>query len=248
MTIRIILNRRNLLIGLAALILIIASTVLLVKHLQGQTQAKYYGKQLELLKNDVAAIDSLNQRESLKGSLTDQVVLYQSKLTGIVNVCGNIAANADKTKDDPKNKRIAEQIKQVSTLCSDMVTVTVYAQKQADATRNFVLFPADSLSEQKNVASFTDTLRLTKASLEGLKQDPINDPAVSEQIIILEQLQLLAGGADEKTTDFNALARQTSIHQVNFLNARSYYWTNTILIGDLRNSIASLQSEFNAQK
>lgn len=189
-------------------------------------------------------INSLNARENKQNPLQDQIEKYDNTLSSIVNTCSEVRTEIKKTKDDPKLNSLKPRTEPADELCKDLDKVTIYARKQSSASKNFLLYPASSLQSKDNLPKVEGILKTSKSALEELKSDPINDPAIPEQLMLLQELQQKLQETSVDNAKINELARKIEDHQVNFLNARSYFWNNTIGIASLEKSLSNLQKTF----
>lgn len=247
MVIKVTFKKRNLIIALLVIVAIITTifAIYLFKQTHSQTQNQYYIKQLTKLKNDTSTIDLAGTQEQDQSALSDQIKSYDEALADILNTCQDVNARYNAVKADPKVKPLLDRMNKTGKLCEDLQKVTGYAREQSDTTRDFVLFSADTLTtQQSSLPKFQGVLSSMASDLENLKQDPIKDPAVPEQLVLVQQMQQLAQDATSNPGKLDSLAKQVQTHQNNFLNARTYFWKNTIDIVALTGSIDALQNQF----
>ena len=111
-----------------------------------------------------------------------------------------------------------------------------YAYSSSKATRQLLTYDPSNITNRNNtVMELREILGYTKADLEKLKNNPVNDPALQEQLTIINDL-----------SEFSSIGKAVEVSfklkkvQINFINARDYYWVNTIDIGGMNRSIDKL--------
>lgn len=253
MPIRVSIKHRDIkLAASVAMILIFIGVLLLVRsESHAESRAKYYSAHLESIKTDVHAIATLSTDRHSDDKLSDQIRNYRSRLDSTLSTCQKIGEPYQSDKNNQELKDLHSPIDSAAKLCTDLEKVATYALNQATVTENFLTFDSNSLTDSKsaqsNLTKLQETLASTLAGLEKLKSDPMNDPAVPEQITLVQDLQKLAQEANGEQGRLAELANKTRVHQDNFINARTYFWVNTIRITDLEKSVGKLQSQFTKQ-
>lgn len=242
MTIRVSIQRRSLVIGLLIICLLsagLAAAWLINKP--KQTQAEFYTDQLGHLKTGLESVESSSKQKPAGEAMKDHVGQYESNLQVVLDKCDDIGQRYDKIKGESEAESAHSLMDQTDKLCSDLEKVIGYAIEQSTATQEFLLVETAS---KEDLMAVQKTLDKTESELQKLKQHPINDPAVSEQLSLIDQLAKLSKEAKADPAKLDALSRQIQTHQANILNTRTYYWTNTIDIAAAARSISRLQEQF----
>lgn len=248
MSIKISIKRRDLIIAVlvASGLLTVGFVALLNRDSFEQSQAKYYSQQLDKLKTDVQSINSHTARKDTATSVPNQINQYQATILDMLAACQGMDGRYEKIKNNPKAKSILQPMGMAQTLCKDLRGVNDYALDHSKTTKDFIVFPADMSNSpaDSSLQKLQAILESTKTDLEKLKSNPINDPALVEQITLLQELQKQAGEAAGNSEKLSELAGKTKTRQSDFLNARGYFWKNTIGIDPLEKSITRLQAQF----
>lgn len=226
------------------MLLIIALTFWHFKNNSTHSTARYYAEQLGNLTDNIQSINSLIKDENYRNPSLKNIDNYHNALVGVLDTCRQMNGRYNRTKDDVAIKHLRDRMDQVSKLCADLEKVTDYARKQSEAIQDFVLFPSASLTSQENLPKFHKILNKARSDLETLKQDPINDPAVPELLTLVDQMVEHTKDGSVNPNDLNTLTNEVQTHQTNFLNARTYYWRNTIGIDALERAIIRLETQF----
>lgn len=251
MHIRVSVRQRDLVISafLTAILLAAGLFVFSARASYEQSQAKFYSGQLKQLKTAVQEINALNSRhpQHSEDSLPEQIGKYQTSLAAMLKNCRNLDARYKDIKEAPRAQSLRERIDNANKLCQDLKTVLEYAAGQSEATEAFMAFQADMLSApqaDKKLAELQPVLDSAIKNLEGLKSNKVQDPGLTEQIALLQEVRQLSANAPGNPEVAAGLAQKIKTHQNNLLNARAYFWTNTINIAALERSIDTLQNSF----
>lgn len=241
---RVTIKKRSLvvaaLVTAGIVIVAIGFVVVRIKKNAPLSQTQYYARQLDKLKSDVNSIGTLIHQEEGENITPDQTNKYHDTLVDMLGTCRQMDERYENIKNDLGSKDLKESTEKVSKLCSDLEKVTDYARRQSEATEDFVLFPGTSIDNQSNPSKFQAVLGKTKSNLESLQQDPINDPAVPELIAYIETLQTAVTSSSDNAT----ISKLLNTQQSNFINARRYFWDNTIQIANLQKAIDKLIGTF----
>lgn len=244
MSIRVSIKRRDLIVALLITGLLAGALIVLAnKDSHGQSQAKFYARQLDQIKSDVDTINSLNDKEAVKGAPAGQIDTYQVTLESILVSCRKMDERYGDIKADKSLKDLRKPTETAKKLCQDLAKVSRYALSQSRQTEAFMLFPADSLNGQ-TVAKLQGILNSTRTGLEELNSDPIKDPALPEQITLMKELQKQTKEAKSDTAKLSELTRMVEVRQGNLLDARAYFWKNSIDIAALEKAIIKARSLF----
>lgn len=232
---------------LIASLLIAGFAAALIINNNGQNQADYYVKQLGQLKTEVQLIDTLNSSIYPERKLSNNIDRYQGTLINMADRCQKMSKQYKIIKKDQKLKELVQKAETADKLCKELTGVTEYALSQSLGTERFILFPAASIEQNTDNAELTQlqtVLRSTQTNLEKLKTDEIKDPALSEQLTLLKGLQSQTDIAAADRTKSKELSKSLRIRQGNFLNARDYFWKNSIDVSALEKAIVKLQEQF----
>jgi uncharacterized coiled-coil DUF342 family protein len=244
MTIRLSLNRRALIIGLIIIFISALITAIWINKSE-QSQADYYSSQLDQINHDIESIDDINKQKFSKDDIEENIRQYQEKLSDIINNCKGLTENYSKTKNKSDLGHTGNLMDQTSRLCGDLDRVSLYAMQMSRDTEKVLLMKNFDASKTDEAIPLRNLLTEVKNSLKKLGENPINDPAVSEQISLIEHLEKLLDEASNHPEKIDTFNRQLKTHQANMFNARTYYWNNTIDIAAANRSVLKLKEQFN---
>ncbi len=245
-------HRKNLIIILSTITLVAVFVLLLLMKSRDSphnNQRKYYYDHLGSLGKQVNSIKEIVEHESQeiterkKFPSSDGINDYENALSQAQEVCRQLS---DYKNESPLPDNLADQISGINSLCSDLAGVLAYAHRLSIVTKGFVLYRINT--DQNTVGDINpDVVRdlnslidTTIPELQLLKSDPINDPAVPELIAYLETVQKAVNTSPNNAALFTALKAQ----QTNLVNARSYFWINTVQIASLQKAIDRLTNNF----
>ena len=200
------------------------------------TFQQYYAKELNLLGEQIATIAELQDYHTANPPNRHNIDQYEEAVANTTGICRQMDGKYEGIKNSINDSAVRDKVNSVHALCHDLESVTDYAYRWSKKTRSFVLFKADNLSTE-DVKELTDTISVTTFAIDGLKSDPIQDPALPEQVEYLKRV-LNASNDPQKAS------QELKTEQDNFINARRYFWDNTIQMQGLRKSIAHLQDGF----
>ncbi len=221
------------------LILIVISLFTFITY-EKESTANYLRQQLGDVKISVGSIDeAMGQRE--KNGLTQSSLdIYHAHLNKSIVACNNIREKIVDQAQEQKSQRINDYYHKISNFCNDYIEVADYAFKNSRATRQLLTFNHQNIIENpNNVKALVEILDYTKADLENLKNNHVNDPALSEQLRVVEDLKIYY------TNNVSGeIAARLGKDQSHLLSARDYYWHNTINIRALTKSLDKLIINF----
>jgi hypothetical protein len=241
MTIRLSLNRRALIIGL---VMIPALIIAIWINKSEQSQADYYSRQLDQISQNIESIDDINKQKFSKDDIKENIKQYQDKLFDIISICKGLTKNYSKTKNKSDLGHTGDLMDQTSRLCGDLDRVSLYALQMSRDTEKVLLMKNLDASGTNEAVALSNSFSEVKNSLKKLGEDPINDPAVSEQISLIESLEKLLDDTNNHPEKLDIFNRQLQTHQANIFNARTYYWNNTIDIASANRSVIELKEQF----
>lgn len=237
---------------MASLTLIIGLGIIIYPHkAQSQTELEYYQEQLDRVQSSVQIIKQQNKAVSDNLPLANQIEDYKNALVESLAACNKLDAQAEQTNKE-QMKDYLNAINHGRQFCSDYEDVGDYAYKVSKATKQFIVQPLDNLTDQNTTSSINDLVEIlgyTQTDLKKLKGNPLDDPALEEMIIGVENLQKTALTAQQSPTDINRrrLAEEAVKLKENLTTARLYFWTNTIKVDALDRSITRVRNEFAAK-
>jgi hypothetical protein len=149
---------------------------------------------------------------------------------------------------------------QTDQLCADLLGVLKYSQDVYHAAHNYLFQDMSAWPDASQNFDYLSRLNAThkaattaKSSLQAVFTGATDDPALQELVATVDSTITLADKAQQAldakdTAAANDIGQQLTKKLENdkteFLNARSYFWTNTIQVGKLRHAITALESAF----
>ena len=195
-------------------------------------------------------------RES--GPLQSDLEAYDSRMASIRGDCNQLQHEYGLYKDARLDQPLKELMAKVDKLCTDLLSVAQYSQDVYRGSRPYLLLDssdwpaAGSEGFSQRLSATNDGVSISLSRLKQIKNTP-QDPALDELITqgdlsaqLVEQIQLAvrSGQNDEARSLADKLIRQTNQDKTDFLNARLYFWNNTIRINDLQKALDSLKGQF----
>jgi hypothetical protein len=195
-------------------------------------------------------------RES--GSLQGDLEAYDSRMASIRGDCNQLQYEYGLYKDARVEQPLKDLIAKVDKLCVDLLSVAQYSQDVYRGSRPYLLLDssdwptAGSDRFNQRLSATKDGIAISLSRLKQIKNTP-QDPALDELITqvdlsatLVEQIEIAV--RDDRSDEANSLAekllRQSNQDKADFLNARLYFWNNTIRINDLQKALDNLNDQF----
>jgi hypothetical protein len=242
-----LLKRKNLPIAMG----LVAVALLLAFAVRSLSAPKAFKQRLITLESEVNQIESL-----LEPSIDNKnsLLKYTVHMGKLAKSCEDINSQVD--RQESKTSRHKSAIAKSGKLCQDLLDVVNYSRALYESSREYILLDRSFL-QSTGAANFTEDLRAaievleqTKQTIKKIDYPQVNDPAQSELVSLVDRDLLMAkqlavlGDAEERTQLAAELLNRLNQDQANILNARIYYWNNTIGVNSLQKAIAQLISEF----
>ncbi len=230
-----------------SVILVAVVALLLPHHATSISDREYIYDQLGQIKELTQQVDDQNGDIREKHPDNLQLDGYASTLAKSYGACESIkdrlaTANKDTMADykDAMNK--------VRAFCNDYEDVTDYARRVSGAIKQLVTYQSKNVETNSSTAvdEILEITDYTSTDLNRLDGNPVQDPALEELLIDVQNLQKAATLAKNNPTQTNLtnLKAELEKQQANLLNARLYFWRNTVYIDKLKPSIVRLQKDF----
>jgi ElaB/YqjD/DUF883 family membrane-anchored ribosome-binding protein len=245
-------------------VLLIMGAVVFTSHLYAQATAdqstlKLYRKQMDDLSNGINALPS-NIRQN--NNVNQDLNRYFDELDSLLTPCGQMTGAYNARIPKVRNKRLKDTMDQTNKLCGDLKDVSKYSQNIYAASQNYLYYQTNwpSVSDQNYPSALRDLdgiIKSTKDRLQHVDSKNVQDPGLSEltalldnedQMIMQIQNTLNQNKSDKASLLSDQFAKQFKRDQINFLNARIYYWNNTIEYNQLQKAVAKLKNTFDSLK
>jgi ElaB/YqjD/DUF883 family membrane-anchored ribosome-binding protein len=255
---------RHLRISVVTSVLLIMGAVVFTSHLYAQATAdqstlKLYRKQMDDLSNGINALPS-NIRQN--NNVNQDLNRYFDELDSLLTPCGQMTGAYNARIPKVRNKRLKDTMDQTNKLCGDLKDVSKYSQNIYAASQNYLYYQTNwpSVSDQNYPSALRDLdgiIKSTKDRLQHVDSKNVQDPGLSEltalldnedQMIMQIQNTLNQNKSDKASLLSDQFAKQFKRDQINFLNARIYYWNNTIEYNQLQKAVAKLKNTFDSLK
>ncbi len=193
-----------------------------------------------------------------KNSPKDSLSRYFDQLNALLEPCGVLSSAYDKRSASIKDQSTKDSMNKVQKLCKDLNDVVKYSQSLYAACQDYIYFGRDWPDVQdshylSDLQDLIEVLGSTKSRLGHVDNTAIQDPALhelTEQVDdASQQAQQIQTAIEKKDFKQAGILSDSLIKQINkdkedFLNARSYYWNNTIGLSDLQTAVDKLKAEF----
>ena len=257
---RIRTNRKLAALFLLLIILIVlGGWQIMAKSRTDANTKKLYISQIGLLNTAVEGLPTvIKQNNSSQANLN----AYFDQLDAVLRPCGQLKAAYDNRLTKVKSHDLKDKMGQVNQLCTDLTAVAKYSQNVYAACQDYLYFGIEwpsvndsaYLSDLQNIDSI---ITHTKSRLENVDNSKVQDPALSELTAQLDDADKLAGQIQDALSKQNSsqasllsvrFIKQINQDKVDFLNARNYFWNNTVQYDALQKAIKRLQDNFVALK
>lgn len=220
------------------------------------TVQQLYQIELKNLSNDLTELDQYIDNKQDIGQDLNQ---YTSGLNNLKNPCRQMNIYHERYKNAPLTDPTKDAMSNTRQLCIDFLEVLDYSQAIFSVTGSYLTIntqnwpQASSDNFVPHINSLDKTITL---ALEGMKnvKNTVEDPAIHElmaQIEIaqakLRQSQDAKAKNDIATADAYARDLKDLLTQdkIDFINARAYFWRNTVQLDALQNTVLVLEQKFN---
>ena len=223
-----------------------------------RSPGRYYKNQLHELSQEVGKIGpSINMdRDDTLKNLDNSLGDYD-KLTGkIISLCRPLTSRDKEFASRTKDKKLLEVIMNSKLLCNDLTNVSAYSRHVYGGSRDFFklntnLPPVDAPEYAARINEVSSIVQKTQENLRNIDNSKVGDPGLNELIGHLDDAnkQIILIRASLEYTDFQAaqtqseqLAKNLADDKKYFLDARSYFWNNTVRLEALEQAINKLSS------
>ncbi|HSX43873.1 MAG TPA: hypothetical protein VLE69_01060 [Candidatus Saccharimonadales bacterium] len=219
-----------------------------------------YHQHLSTLQGDINTLPGfLSKSDTTAGDMDE----YDKLMGNLIGDCNRIGPEYTHDKSLAVSQKLKDAMGNTDRLCSDLINVAQYSQNLYRATRAYMLLDNTSWPEAGK-SDFQNRLDLTEQSIgisttrmKEIDNTKVQDPALNElqteintSAGLVQQIKTALAAHDD--TKVNTLAAQLLNHtnqdKHNFLNARIYFWNNTIQLTSLQKAISKLQDSFAPQK
>ncbi len=245
-----------LMIALVVSLLLTTSVWIFRPSVSTEVEAKkFYSQHLASLKDDINSLPDLMKSEE---KVDDNLDKYHGVLSELIGTCSSlIGAKTDEILKKPLSQQIKDDISNTKKLCEDLMAVAKYSQGLYAALQPYLFMETESWP-QPNTAEFTERLNETadvvqyaRSRLIKLDNSRVQDPALPElasQIDLttklIERIESVSKDNYEASKLTEELLKQIHQDKKDFLDARLYFWNNTIKIEALKRSVTQLEDKF----
>jgi hypothetical protein len=253
-------NRRYVLAGVV--ILLIIGLVFIInrggKPAAPLTVPQLYQKELTSLSSDLT---ELSTYINTKHEINEDISQYISGVNNLKNPCRQINIYDKRYQNEALSNPIKDAMSNSRQLCTDFLGVLDYSQAVFQTTQAYLTINTQdwpSASSAESTAHLTAVGKIISGTLDGLNsiRNTVNDPALAELKSQVELADSKLNQAQKAKTDNSTAAADTYANELmgliekdktDFINARSYFWRNTVQIDALQKSVVALIESFQAQ-
>lgn len=250
------LRRRHFAIIAAVVIVAIGSVVFFYRGKTAEaplTVPQLYQKELANLSSDLSQLSTyLDEKREISEDLNQ----YTTGLNNLKNSCRQMNIYHDRYKNYPLSDQVKDAVSNSRQLCTDFLQVLDYSQALFQVTGPYLTIytqgrpPANSGEFNRYAASTAVTITSTLGGLKNIR-NTVEDPAIHELTaqVVLAQGKLKQAqdaktknntpAADQYMSEFVALVEQD---RIDFINARAYFWRNTVGLDALQRSVQTISS------
>lgn len=219
------------------------------------TVPQLYQKELANLSADLSQLSAyLDEKREISEDLNQ----YTAGLTNLKNPCRQMNIYHDRYKNDGLSDRIKDTMSNSQQLCGDFLDLLDYSQAVYMALEPYMTIStkqwpyANSQDFDGHMVRIGNTLDTSLQSLKAVR-NTVQDPGAGELIAQVElaktkltQIKVAKekndlSAADKLTDELIALLEQDKI---DFMNARTYFWRNTVQLEALQKAVGSLSAKF----
>lgn len=210
----------------------------------------YHREQLSQLSNHTTALaDSLQAADARR--LVTALDEYHDLQSEIIGSCARLVGSQNQSAqaDDSVRQDTKDALSQITQLCGDLAPVARYTQDVFRYSRPYLLYNYPSELSIADRQTVSQVVAGAIAGLQNIDNNFVQDPAKGElltrleaQQTLLEKITVAQNSGDSAAADahYQELLENVSADQTNFLNARVYFWNNTIRIDALQRKITQL--------
>lgn len=245
---------KNRLILVAFGLILMAAAVCALVRAEKPNVKPYFRSRLASLQTEINGIKPLTEPNSDVAVGLDK---YTKQLTEVDKTCRELTTKAQDVHDSTKTGDSQSAVENTAKLCQDLIDVVDYSLAVYQSCRDYLLLDQsylakpDSSEFKSKVKDSLGTLNKTEQTLQKINYPQVNDPAQPELIKLVDQDQKLTAALAEVNSESQAdtlaaqLSNSLTQDKSNFMNARIYYWDNTVGISQLEQSISRLIGLFN---
>jgi hypothetical protein len=250
-------NRRYVLAGVV--ILVIIGLVFIINR-GGRPEVpltipQLYQKELTSLSSD---LKELSAYINAKHEINEDIDQYISGVNNLKNPCRQINIYDKRYQNEALSNQIKDAMSNSRQLCTDFLGVLDYSQAVFQSTQAYLTINTQNwpyASSAEFTAHLTDVGKIISGTLDGLNsiKNTVNDPALAELKSQVELAESKLNQAQKAKADNNTAAADIYANELmeliekdktDFINARSYFWRNTVQIDALQKSVEALIKSF----
>lgn len=213
---------------------------------------RFYSKQLGKLNSSVEAISKeIETDQDTKLALES----YDKKLNEPLSVCKKIQSRYRKIEGKSFKQQTRETVDGTKKLCDDLTPILAYSKELYSTLTPYLIYNTEAWPPYENeefsshLAGTQGMIRKTLPRLEKINYPQVDDPALGELISQVKSAEKLADETYVTLTKNDATTGQNLAEQLrkdmrqdksDFLNARQYFWNNTVEADSLRQVIHQL--------
>lgn len=169
---------------------------------------------------------------------------YTATLLKAKESCERVIKQYSQLPDAIPNE-LADSASNSRSLCIDVDAVTSYANDVSEGLAPYMFFELGENPGQEKLDKLSLVSQESIDYLKNIDSQGVEDPGINEIIVQLENTKKLASNVDNDDTPYtNLISNQVDTDKQNFMNARSYFWHNTVMLERLQRSIQRIRSEF----
>jgi hypothetical protein len=253
-------KRRYVLAGVV--ILLIIGLVLIInrggKPEVPLTVPQLYQKELTSLSNDLTELSTyINAKHEINGDISQYIL----GVNNLKNPCRQINIYDKRYQNMALSNQVKDAMSNSRQLCTDFLGVLDYSQAVFQTTQAYLTINIQDWPSARSAeftAHLTTVGKIISVTLDGLSsiKNTVNDPALAELKSQVELADSKLNQAQKAKTDNSTAAADTYANELmgliekdktDFINARSYFWRNTVQIDALQKSVVALIESFQAQ-
>lgn len=211
-----------------------------------------YKQDIGTLKEAVTSLSSLlesnqsYQRIDNIGQHTDE---YEATLLSAKEPCERIVERYKTSSTENLTDTLADTASNSRSICNDTLLIVDYAKTVSVSIAPYMTFNETDISDQGTVKKLINASQQSIDKLQTIDNSGIEDPGRQEIVVQLESTRAAAAALlnnleEKPSTNVSELIRRVQTDKQNFLNARSYFWNNTVMLNRLEAITKRVYSEF----
>lgn len=241
------IKRRKIVFLLAASALLLASLVVILMTTRNteQNAANYYIERLNLIKANLKTINSPPDDSSDTSSA--KIVAEYSKVIDELTTQCQLMTLRSKQPSQQKFVKIKNSVESAVKLCQDLTPIAQYQSSLYSRLEEFLVADFSKMTADASAK----TIASTQQYLKDIDNSVVNDPALPE---LQTQLQAISAEAQvTQSANSENLSTQSTFYKhlittkTNLLNARYYFWNNTVQMALLQASVDKLITDFDVK-